>query len=139
MTDQTMISPRTLRRAILAAPVLLAACTVGPDYEKPAAPIQTEFKEAGQAWRQAEPADVADRGAWWSIYNDPVLDGLERQVEVSNQTLKESLAAYDQARALVDEASANFWPSIAISPSVTRSKSGGGSGSSSALAILDNN
>jgi NodT family efflux transporter outer membrane factor (OMF) lipoprotein len=134
MTDQTMISPRTLRRAVLAVPALLAACTVGPDYQKPDAPIQTEFKEAGQAWRQAEPADVADRGAWWSIYHDPVLDGLERQVEVSNQSLKESLAAYDQARALVDEASANFWPSIAISPSVTRSKSGSGSGSSSALA-----
>ncbi len=134
MTETTMTSSKKLRRAILFAPALLAGCTVGPDYQKPEAPIQTEFKEAGQAWRQAVPADVADRGDWWSIYNDPVLDGLERQVEVSNQTLKESLAAYDQARALVDEASANFWPSIAISPSVTYSKSGSGSGSSSALA-----
>jgi NodT family efflux transporter outer membrane factor (OMF) lipoprotein len=127
MTDRKMNNPRTRRWSALLVPVLLGACTVGPDYEKPEAAAQAEFKEAGQAWRQAAPSDAADRGPWWGIYNDPVLDGLEKQVDVSNQTLRQALAAYDQAKALVDEADANFWPTVAVSPSVTRS--GGGSGS----------
>lgn len=112
----------------------LSACTVGPDYQKPDAPVAKEFKEAGQAWRQAEPADAIDRGAWWSIYHDAELDGLERQVDVSNQTLKQALAQFDQAKALVDEAEAQFWPTVSVSPTVTRSQSPAGGGASSALA-----
>ncbi|MEA2755459.1 MAG: hypothetical protein QOJ54_1748 [Aliidongia sp.] len=114
------------RYRFLIVPALLGACTVGPDYEKPAAPIQVSFKEAGDAWRQAEPQDAADRGAWWSVYRDPVLDGLERQVEVSNQTLRQAEAVYRQAQALVAEADANFYPTLSAAPSATRSKSGRG-------------
>jgi NodT family efflux transporter outer membrane factor (OMF) lipoprotein len=107
----------------LILPALLGACTVGPDYEKPAAPIQVSFKEAGDAWRRAEPQDAVDRGAWWSVYNDPVLDGLERQVEVSNQTLRQAEAVYRQARALVDEADAAFFPTLSVVPTGTRTSS----------------
>ncbi|MEI9984865.1 MAG: TolC family protein [Aliidongia sp.] len=134
MTDRKMNHPRTRRWSALLVPVLLGACTVGPDYEKPEAAAPAEFKEAGQAWRQAAPSDAADRGPWWAIYNDPILDGLEKQVDVSNQTLRQSLAAYDQAKALVDEADASFWPTVAVSPSVTRSGSGSGSTGGSSLS-----
>ncbi|HKD76846.1 MAG TPA: RND transporter, partial [Ktedonobacterales bacterium] len=61
---------------------------VGPDYKKPDPIVSTEFKEV-QGWTIAQPQDAADRGAWWSIYRDPLLDSLERQVEVSNQTVKQ--------------------------------------------------
>ena len=47
--------------------------------------------------KSAEPLDAIDRGAWWSIYNDPVLDGLERQIDISNQNLKAAEAAFRQA------------------------------------------
>ncbi len=103
---------------------------VGPDYKEPDAPPSAAFKELA-GWRVAKPADTADRGAWWSIYNDPVLDGLERQVDVSNQTLKESEAAYRNARALVDEARASLFPTLGLTPSVTRSASGSSGLSSS--------
>jgi NodT family efflux transporter outer membrane factor (OMF) lipoprotein len=111
------------RYRFLILPALLGACTVGPDYVKPEAPIQTSFKEAGEAWSQAEPQDAIDRGAWWSIYNDPVLDGLERQVEISNQTLRQAEATYRQARALVDQADAAFYPTLSVVPSGTRTSS----------------
>jgi NodT family efflux transporter outer membrane factor (OMF) lipoprotein len=113
----------------LLVPALLGGCTVGPDYKKPEAPTQVSYKEAGDEWRQAEPQDAADRGAWWSVYDDPVLDGLEKQVDISNQTLRESEAAYRQAVAIVAEADASFFPTIGVAPSVTRSSSGGGSAS----------
>ena len=37
-------------------------------------------------WKISAPSDAIDKGAWWSVYNDPVLDRLEREVDVSNQT-----------------------------------------------------
>jgi NodT family efflux transporter outer membrane factor (OMF) lipoprotein len=111
------------RYRFLILPALLGACSVGPDYVKPEAPIQASFKEAGDAWKQAEPLDAIDRGAWWSVYNDPVLDGLERQVEISNQTLRQAEAAYRQARGLVDEADAAFYPTLSVSPTGTRTSS----------------
>lgn len=134
MTDTIMKQRRLSGWSVLLVPAVLGACTVGPDYRKPDAPVAKDFKEAGQAWRQAAPADAIDRGAWWAIYNDPVLDGLERQVEVSNQTLKQALAQFEQAKALVDEADASFWPTVSVSPTATRSKSAGFAGSSNAFA-----
>jgi outer membrane protein TolC len=79
----------------------LSACSVGPDYEKPTAPIPAAYKEQA-GWKPGEPRDEIDRGAWWSIYNDPALDDLEKRIDISNQTIKSSEAAYFQARAAVD-------------------------------------
>ena len=89
--------------------VLLAGCTVGPDYQRPAAPVPAAYKEAA-AGQVARPADAIDRGAWWSIYHDPVLDGLERQIDISNQNLKAAEAAFRQAEAVVAQARAGFFP-----------------------------
>ena len=69
--------------AIAAATGVLGGCMVGRDYQRPAAEAPAAYKEAG--WQVARPADAADRGAWWSVFRDPVLDRLERQIDVSNQ------------------------------------------------------
>jgi len=70
---------------VLAAVALLSACTVGPDYQRPSAPVPALYREAG--WQVGEPIDVIDRGAWWSVYNDAVLDGLKKQIDITNQNL----------------------------------------------------
>ena len=118
-----------MRAVWLAACVALAGCKVGPDYRTPAAPIPIVYKELA-GWQIAQPQDTADRGAWWSIYNDPVLDGLERQIDVSNQTLKAAEAAYRTAQATVGIARANLFPVIGANAGVTRSFRGGNSSSS---------
>jgi NodT family efflux transporter outer membrane factor (OMF) lipoprotein len=105
---------------------LLASCSVGPNYHKPPAETPEAFKELGD-WKPAEPRAPASGQPWWSVYDDPVLDGLEKQVDVSNQTLKASEAAYRQAVALVGEARSGYFPSIGIDPSATRSRTPGGS------------
>ena len=132
----------------LGALCLLAACAVGPDYERPSAPVPATYKEAGRnagpeagpeagregkviqaaltsvpradGWRPANPQQAAPE-SWWSVFNDPVLDGLMRQVEVSNQTLKASEAAYRQAQALVEESRASFFPVLSVSGAGQRS------------------
>ena len=69
---------------IVAGFIVLSACTVGPDYVRPDAPVPVQYKEAG--WKVGEPLDAIDRGTWWSVYKDPLLDDLERQIDISNQT-----------------------------------------------------
>ncbi|HNK31449.1 MAG TPA: RND transporter, partial [Plasticicumulans sp.] len=87
----------------------LAACTVGPDYARPAAPVPGEYREA-DGWQRAQPADARLRGDWWTIYGDPQLDVLVREAEVSNQNLALAEASLRQARALAREAGAALYP-----------------------------
>src|ERR1700732_2821141 len=111
----------------IAAAGFLSACTVGPDYRRPDAPVPAQYKETG--WKVGEPSDAIDRGAWWSIYKDPVLDDLEKRIDISNQNLKTFEAAYYQDRALVDQSRASFLPTISADGTFTRSHSGGGTSS----------
>ena len=103
----------------------LAACEVGPDYQRPTAPTPAAYKEIG-GWKPSEPREAASGTAWWMIYGDPLLDDLERQIDISNQTLKASEAAFRQASALVQEARAAFFPTVAVDASATRSGAGSG-------------
>ncbi|HBK04980.1 MAG TPA: RND transporter [Acetobacteraceae bacterium] len=109
--------------------LLLAGCTVGPDYKRPDAPAPPAFKELA-GWKISQPADAADKGSWWSVYHDPELDRLERMVAVSNQTVKAFEAQYRNAQALVAVARAGLFPTAGLSGGVTRAGSGFSSGSS---------
>jgi len=115
--------------------VLLSGCMVGPDYKRPDAPISPEFKEI-DGWTIARPADDMDKGAWWSVYQDPELDRLERMVEVSNQNVKAAEAQYRNATALVAQARAGLFPVVALTPAVTRGagRSGGATSGGGATA-----
>ncbi len=112
---------------IIAVSFLLAGCMVGPDYKRPDAQVTpVAFKELA-GWKISQPADAADKGAWWSVYRDPELDRLERMVEVSNQTVKQFEAQYSNAVALVAEARAGLFPTAGLSAGVTRTGSGASS------------
>jgi NodT family efflux transporter outer membrane factor (OMF) lipoprotein len=121
--------PRLLPVLLLAS---AAACSVGPDYQKPTAPTATKFKELA-GWKPSAPQDEIDRGQWWSVYHDPVLDGLEKRIDIDNQTLKASEAAYRQARAIVDQARASFFPTLSGSQSDQRSYEAAGASRSSGV------
>ena len=106
----------------------LSACTVGPNYRRPdAAGVTAAFKEAPPGWTLAQPQDTAPKGDWWSIYRDPLLDRLERQVAVNNQNVKQFEAQYREAQATVDVARSALFPTVSGTASVTRAQRGGGS------------
>ncbi|ABE32943.1 efflux transporter, outer membrane factor (OMF) lipo, NodT family protein [Paraburkholderia xenovorans LB400] len=126
------LAPRALTIAVAAALAgLLSACVVGPDYKRPAATIPASYKEAAPGWKVAEPADQHDRGDWWTIYEDPQLNALEDRLNTANQTVAQFAAAYRQARALVGEARAAYFPTIGASAGATRSGNGSSSSRSS--------
>ncbi len=121
----------------LAMIVPLSACTVGPDYVRPVATTSPDFKEAKKGWKPAVPRDGIDRGAWWAIYRDPQLSGLMSQVEISNQTVIQAAAAYKEARAIIGEAQANYFPTVTNSYSATGSHQGSAqSGSGRAITSV---
>jgi NodT family efflux transporter outer membrane factor (OMF) lipoprotein len=106
----------------------LAGCAVGPDYFREPAPVPTKFKEL-KGWKVAAPSDALDRGDWWAFYRDPKLAFLLKQVEISNQTVAASAAAYENARALIREAQATLFPTVNGDYTFTRTRTGPNAGS----------
>jgi len=106
--------------------VLLAACTVGPKYNRPAADTPAAYKELTPAdypqtegWRTAQPKDEGLHGKWWEIFNEPELNALEEKVDVSNQNVAAAAAAFMAARAQVRQARSQYFPTVTTSPAIT--------------------
>src|SRR5260370_15323985 len=77
------------------------------------------YKEVGN-WKPAQPNDQNLGGEWWKIFQDPQLDALELQVNVSNQNLKAAEAQYQQARAALRYNRADYYPTLTAGLSATR-------------------
>jgi NodT family efflux transporter outer membrane factor (OMF) lipoprotein len=104
---------------------VVAACAVGPNYHRPKIDTAPDYKEAGD-WKPSEPNDVFNRGPWWEIFKDDALNQLEVRIDISNENVKSAAAAYDQARALVAQARAGFWPTVGVSAGKSRGSTDGG-------------
>ena len=94
---------------------------VGPNYHRASTPVAQDFKEQPpEGWTRASPSDAAPKGDWWTDFHDPLLDELEPQVAVSNQTVRQNYATYLQAVAEVKVARAQLFPVLGVTGSVTR-------------------
>ena len=89
--------------------LMLGACAIGPDYQRPALDTPQEYKQA-EGWRQANPSDSLARGAWWELYGDRQLNELIEKLNSANQTVAQSEAQYRQAQALVRSARGSLFP-----------------------------
>jgi NodT family efflux transporter outer membrane factor (OMF) lipoprotein len=96
-------------------------CVVGPKYHPPPVQAPPAYKEVGD-WKLAQPNDQNLGGAWWTIFQDPKLEALEAQVNVSNQNLKAAEAQYRQARAILRYYRADYYPTVTAGPSATRTR-----------------
>lgn len=105
--------------ALLTSASLCASCAVGPNYVRPSVATPGAYKEVS-GWSHATPADAQDKGAWWTLFNDPVLNDYEQRVMTSNQTIAAASAAYAQARAIVREQRAAIFPSVDLGAGATR-------------------
>jgi NodT family efflux transporter outer membrane factor (OMF) lipoprotein len=125
----------------LAVAALLCAfasgCNVGPKYNPPAQTAPPAFKESPDqfkemdGWKIAQPGDATLRGKWWEIYNDAELNGLEEQLNINNQNIRQSFENFMEARALVREARSQFFPTVTVGPSFSRSRQSANVGSGS--------
>jgi NodT family efflux transporter outer membrane factor (OMF) lipoprotein len=125
-----MIQRNILLTSLTAASLFCGACLKLPPYQKPTAAVPAAFKEEPPAgWKDAQPADGALRGKWWEVFNDPALNALEEQVNVSNQNLLAAEAQFRVAKAAVRAARTALSPTVTAAPSVigsdTSSRLGG--------------
>lgn len=104
---------------LLSATALLAGCTVGPDYKRPApaAPLPPDWH-----WQAAQPSDELPKGPWWRLFHDDELDRLEQAAAAQNQDLKAALARVEEARARARLQGASFFPTANLDPSYTRTQ-----------------
>src|SRR5438552_1515250 len=101
--------------------IFLSACSVGPKYKTPPAPVPPAFKENSE-WKQAEPQDTELRGAWWEIFSEPELSAFEVQVDVSNQNIAAAEARFRAARAAIRVANADRLPTVTVGAAATTSR-----------------
>jgi NodT family efflux transporter outer membrane factor (OMF) lipoprotein len=116
--------------AAFVAMVLCAACTVGPAYKRPPATMPSLFKERptpdstlAAEWQAAQPSDDVVRAKWWEAFRDPLLDDLEEQVAISNQTVAQAEAQFRAARSAIRTARADLFPTATAGAAATRSRS----------------
>ena len=93
---------------------------MGPRYAKPTTPTPPAYKEIPPDWKTAQPSDQIAKGKWWEIFQDPQLNALEEQINVSNQNLKAAEARFQQARALVRFNRAAYYPTVTAGASAAR-------------------
>jgi NodT family efflux transporter outer membrane factor (OMF) lipoprotein len=109
---------------------VLAGCTVGPKYHPPAPPQikAANYKESTlnfqdqPGWKVASPQEAMLRGNWWEVFHEPELNTLEEQLNIDNQNIKQFFEQYMAARAMVAEARSQYWPTITLGPSWSRSR-----------------
>lgn len=107
--------------SIMALGAVLGGCKVGPNYHRPDVPVAPQYKEV-PGWTAATPEDKAPKGDWWTDFNDDLLNQLEPMVAVSNQSVRQSYANYQQALAEVKVADAQLFPSIGVTGTVSRAR-----------------
>src|ERR1700678_3237762 len=120
-----------VRLSAAALTLMLSACVVGPKYHAPTPQAPAAYKESptqfkeDQGWTVAQPADAKLRGKWWEIFNDPELNALEEQLDINNQNIKLYFENFMEARAVVREARSQYYPTLSVAPSFSRSRTSG--------------
>jgi NodT family efflux transporter outer membrane factor (OMF) lipoprotein len=110
--------------------LVCTGCSIGPKYQRPAAPATPAFKElnGNDEWKMAAPSDTVMKGKWWEIFGDAELNKLEELIQIDNQNVKQAEAQFRQARALVAGNYANYFPTIGANPSITQTDTGKNAG-----------
>lgn len=116
------------RRALIAvAAVALTGCVVGPDYRRPQTPLPAGFAGAPAADATATTSTPAATPAagWWTVYGDPILDGLVPSALAENLDVVAAVARIEEFDADLREANAALFPEIDLGASAARSRSSG--------------
>jgi len=106
-----------LKRSLpLILPLLLAACAVGPDFERPAAPPETALGPAPAA----SATDIP--GQWWELFHSAALNRMIKEALAHNPDLAAAQAALKVARETALANEGNFYPSLTGSFQASRQK-----------------
>src|SRR5580704_4524009 len=101
------------RTCLALSAVLLAGCTVGPNYKRPVTDVPAIFR-APQPLPPAQAASLADL-KWFEVFKDEKLQDLIRQSLVANYDLRDAVARVEAARANLGITRSNQYPNFGAS------------------------
>ena len=102
--------------------VLVAGCMVGPKYERPQTPADTNDGYFNAADHVTDINDFGDAEKWWKRFGDPATTELVRQMLEGNYDLKASAARVLQAQATLAQAHGGRFPDVSYGLNRDRSK-----------------
>ena len=106
------------RLTICAAALLLASCTVGPNYTRPAVSVPGNYAEAATSGGTSDP----QLARWWARFGDPLLDRLINRALAQNLDVEAAAARIREARAREVVAGAAALPEIDAQTSASRQR-----------------
>ena len=115
----------------------LTACTVGPDYVRPAMPLPGQYNAAASGAAISANAQQTVQQDWWRLFNDATLNELVALALANNADLQMAVARIAQAQGLAMQAGAAQYPSLSLNGSGTRA-SKGPAASGTGLTYMDN-
>lgn len=94
------------RLSLLSITFVLAACAmVGPDYQRPATQLPSE-------WNTSQKGKLSDLNQWWATFNDFALAAFLEASQGNNPSLAKATAAIDKARANRASVAAQYLPQV---------------------------
>jgi multidrug efflux system outer membrane protein len=102
--------------------ISLSGCAVGPKYQRPSAPVPSQFKESpAPATQQSSTTPIAYND-WWQVFSDPELDRLEKDADAANQDIRVAMARVDQTEAAARYARSFLTPTVSLGTGVSRTR-----------------
>ncbi len=99
----------------------LGGCAVTAVAPPPLVSASIAFKEGAVWQRSSATATVPD--AWWALFQDPLLDELQRRLIVGNEGLRGAAAQVTSARAVLESSRSAMFPTLSAGLAGTRSAS----------------
>ncbi|MBD9564049.1 efflux transporter outer membrane subunit [Pseudomonas sp. PDM09] len=98
----------------LAMVVMLSACTVGPEFERPAASSSQHYDQQAERRSGNQRFDIGKRinGDWWSAFRSPKLDQVMHRAIDGNLELVAADATIRQAASAVAAAEGALYPQV---------------------------
>lgn len=107
------------RLVLLLFVLLLPACTVGPNYQRPQLPLPDSFgHESSSAFSQ----DSMRVSKWWLLFNDPILNDLIQVSFQNNHDLRVGALRVLEARAVLGGSRSGLYPELSIAGSASSSE-----------------
>ncbi len=100
----------------------LSGCAVGPKYQRPSAPVPTQFKESSARATPATGTPPIAYNNWWLVFNDSTLNQLENDADSANQDIRVAVARVDQAEAAARYSRSFLSPTLSVGASVSRTR-----------------
>jgi outer membrane protein, multidrug efflux system len=116
------LKSRRIWTVIFAAAIMFSACTVGPNYRRPAVQVPASFPAPGEAQHaESEATSFADL-PWWQVFHDPQLQELIRTALKQNYDVQTAVERVNAARAQLGITRSNQFPQVSADPNFNSSK-----------------